>query len=418
VREFQNNYVQEIEVKGHLIDSMILTRIFDIIMDLGGDFEVLEFRIGKRKHEHSYARLLVKGKNEEHLELMLKQVYSEGAVPVKIREVKLEQAPKDMVLPDDFYSTTNNPTFVYIRGRWIEVDDLMMDKPIIVQLEPLKAYCKPIRDVKKGELVVVGEQGVRVVPPERPRESIGAFEFMSSRTSSEKPIPSVAKSVAEDLYLNKRHDSKTIVVAGPAVVHTGAVDALAWLIRNGYVDALLSGNALAVHDIEYALFGTSLGVDVKSGIRKPGGHKNHMAAINEVLKHGSIRNMVEKGILKSGIFYECIKNNVPFVLASSIRDDGPLPEVIIDVIEAQKRYREALKGAKIVLMLATTLHSIAVGNMLPSTVKVIAVDINHATVTKLLDRGTGQALGIISDVGTFLPILSQKLEELQKKEKV
>jgi len=408
------NYEQEVEVVGHLIDSMILTKIFDTIMDLKGEFEVLEFRIGKRKEDYSYAKLLIKGKDEKHLISMLKEIYKYGAVPIKLKEVNYKPAPMDKVLPDDFYSTTNNPTYIYLKGSWIEVEDLMMDKPIVIDPSLKRAYCKPLVEIKKGDLIVVGEEGIKVLPPERPREGTGIFEFMSSRTSSEKPVTSIARLVAQDLIENKLRGGKTVVVGGPAIVHTGATSSFAEMIRNGYVDVLLAGNALAVHDVEYALFGTSLGIDVATGIAKPGGHRNHMAAINEIMKAGSLKEAVRKGILKSGIFYECIKNNVEFVLAGSIRDDGPLPDVITDIVEAQKRYREALKGANIVLMLSTMLHSIAVGNMLPSTVKVIAVDINQAALTKLLDRGTGQAIGIVSDVGTFLPLLNQNLKELVK----
>ncbi|MEM4311368.1 MAG: TIGR00300 family protein [Nitrososphaerales archaeon] len=411
---FSNNYEQEVEVTGHLIDSMILTKIMDTVMDLKGEFEVLEFKIGKRKGDYSYAKLLLRGRDKVHLSLMLKEIYKYGATPIKLKEVRYEPSPKNGVLPDNFYSTTNNPTYIYLKGSWIEVKDLMMDKPIIVEPDSKRAYCKPILEVKKGDLIVVGEEGIKVLPPERPREGTGIFEFMSSRTSSEKPVTSIAKMVAYDLIKNKRDKGKTVVVGGPAIVHTGAVESFSEMIKRGYVDILLAGNALAVHDVEYALFGTSLGIDVATGMAKPGGHKNHMAAINEIIKAGSLREAVEKGVLKSGIFYECIKNDVPYILAGSIRDDGPIPDVITDVVEAQRRYREALRGATIVLMLSTMLHSIAVGNMLPSTVKVIAIDINHAAVTKLLDRGTGQAIGIISDVGTFLPLLNQNLKELEK----
>ncbi|MGC8962095.1 MAG: TIGR00300 family protein, partial [Candidatus Bathyarchaeia archaeon] len=242
--------------------------------------------------------------------------------------------------------------------------------------------------------------------------SLGVFEFMSSRASPEKPSTSIILRIAEDLYRAKHEGDKIVVVAGPAVIHTGASDALAGMIRLGYVHALLAGNALAVHDVERALFGTSLGVDLKNGTSSLGSHRNHIAAINEVYKAGSLRAMVDKGILKNGILYECIQRGIPYVLAGSIRDDGPLPEVITDTIKAQRAYMEALKGAGIVLMLASMLHSIAVGNLLPSTVKVICVDINPAVALKLLDRGTAQAVGVVSDVGVFLPLLVRELENL------
>jgi lysine-ketoglutarate reductase/saccharopine dehydrogenase-like protein (TIGR00300 family) len=411
---FHNKFEREIEVKGHLIDSMILTRIFDKIMDLKGEFEVLEFKIGKEKTTPSYAKLLVRGKNELHLDQMLEEVYREGAVSVLVEDVKLEKAPAAMVMPDDFYSTTNNQTFIY-KGSWVEVENMMMDKCIVFDSEKKKAVCKPVRDVKKGDQIVVGEKGVRVVPPERPREGIDVFQFMSSVSSSERPTFHIIRKVANDMQSIKANKGKIVVVAGPAVVHTGAADALAKLIRMGFIDGLLAGNALAVHDIEHALFGTSLGMQVQDGTLAIRGHRNHMKAVNEVFKAGSIEAMVKKGVLKQGIMYECVKNNIPFVLAGSLRDDGPIPDVITDVVEAQRRHKELLKDADMVLMICTMLHSIAVGNMLPSDVKVVVVDISQPVVTKLLDRGTWQAIGIVSDVGAFLPIVVQQLEQTKAK---
>jgi lysine-ketoglutarate reductase/saccharopine dehydrogenase-like protein (TIGR00300 family) len=411
---FHNKFEREIEVKGHLIDSMILTRIFDKVMDLKGEFEVLEFKIGKEKTTPSYAKLLVRGKSEEHLSQMLEEVYREGAVSVLVEEAKLEKAPANMVMPDDFYSTTNNQTFIY-KGSWVEVESMMMDKCIVFDTEKKKAVCKAVRDVKKGDQIVVGEKGVRVVPPERPREGIDVFQFMSSASSSERPTLHIIRKVANDMHSIKANKGKIVVVAGPAVVHTGAADALARLIRMGYIDGVLAGNALAVHDIEHALFGTSLGMHVQDGTLAIRGHRNHMKAVNEVFKAGSIKAMVDKKVLNQGIMYECVKNNVPFVLAGSLRDDGPIPDVITDVVEAQRKHKELLKDADMVLMICTMLHSIAVGNMLRSNVKVVVVDISQPVVTKLLDRGTWQAIGIVSDVGAFLPIVVQQLEQIKTK---
>ncbi|OYT55370.1 MAG: TIGR00300 family protein [Candidatus Hecatellales archaeon ex4484_218] len=408
--------IQEVEVEGHLIDSMILSRIWDKIMDLGGDFEVLEFRVGRKKTDYSYAKMLVKGEDENHLKLILEEIFRLGAIPCKVEEVKYKPAPADKILPEDFYSTTNHPTYVYFKGRWVEVEGLMMDKVVVVDPEKGKAYCKAIGEIKKGDLIVVGEKGIKVKPPERPRESIGIFKFMSSEASSEKPASTIIKQIAQDIYEVKKVGGKIVVVAGPAVIHTGAAESLASMIRMGFVDGLLSGNALAVHDVEAALYGTSLGVSLKEGITLLKGYRNHIAAINEIYKVGSLKKAVETGLIKKGIIYECIKNNIPFVLAGSIRDDGPLPEVITDTIEAQKRYREILKDASMVLMFSTALHSIAVGNMIPSTVRVVCVDINPATVTKLLDRGSMQAVGVVSDIGTFLPILAEELKNLKKLE--
>ncbi len=404
-------YEQEIEVKGHLIDSMILTKIFDKVMDLKGDFQVLEFSVGKKKRDPSYARLLVRGRDQQHLDELLELVYREGAQPISVQQVMLEPAVQDMVMPDSFYSTTNNATQVFYNSSWIDVDNMMMDKCIVLDRQKMKAECKMIRDVKKGDSIVVGERGVRIIPHERPREGVDIFQFMSSSSSSERPTQQIARKVANDIYKIKESEGKIVVVAGPVVVHSGASEALAKLIRMGYIHGLLAGNALAVHDIENSLMGTSLGMQVNDGTLAVRGHRNHMRAINEVFKFGSLRTMVQKKVLKKGIMYECIINEIPFVLAGSIRDDGPIPDVVTDVVEAQRKYKQVLKDTKMVLMLSTMLHSIAVGNMLPATVKVVAVDISQPVVTKLLDRGTTQAIGILTDVGAFLPMVVQQLEQ-------
>lgn len=393
---------------------MILTRIFDSIMDLKGDFKVLEFTVGKKKKDASYARLLITAQSKDHLESILQLVYREGAQPISVQEAMLEPSPRDMVMPDDFYSTTNNSTQVFHGGRWINVQNMMMDKCIVVDTKRKTAECRMVRDVAKEDMIVVGERGVKITPLERPREGVDIFQFMSSTSSSERPTQHIARKVASDIYNTKKAGGKIIVVSGPVLVHSGAADALASLIRMGFVDGLLAGNALAVHDVENALLGTSLGMRVTDGTLAVRGHRNHMQAINEVFKAGGIQTMVEKKILKSGVMYECVRNNVPFVLAGSIRDDGPLPEVVTDVVEAQRKYKEVAKGAKMVLMLSTMLHSIAVGNMLPASVKVVAVDISQPVVTKLIDRGTAQAIGIVTDVGAFLPIVVDYLKQLAK----
>ena len=406
-----SKFSREIEVRGHLIDSMILTKIFDTIMDLKGEFQVLEIKIGKRKKDPSYAKILVQARNQKQLDEILEFVYREGATEKFQKEVKLKKSPKNMVLPDSFYSTTNNQTQIFHKKRWMNVGNMMMDKCIV--LNSRGAKCVPIRDVKKGDEIVVGETGVKVIPPERPREGMNVFEFMGSSSSSERPTQHIAKRVAEDIHKTKKDGGKIVIVGGPAIVHTGAADSIAKLIHLGFIDAVLAGNALAVHDIEYATLGTSLGMNVDDGTLAIRGHRNHMDAINSVFRAGSISNMVKTKKLKKGIMYECVKRKIPFVLAGSIRDDGPLPDVITDVSLAQKRYKEVLKDAKLVIMVSTMLHSIATGNMLPANVKVIIVDINPPTVTKLMDRGTWQALGIVSDVGAFLPLVTREIEKIK-----
>ena len=315
-------------------------------------------------------------------------------------------------MPDDFYSTTNNRTDVFYKGKWIKVENMMMDKCIVVKGN--LAWCHPVREIKKGDMIVVGEGGIKITPPERPREGVNLFQFMGSGSSSERPTQHIARKVAHDIYKTKKEKGKIILVGGPAIVHTGASDSIATLIRLGFIDAVLAGNALAVHDIEYATLGTSLGMNVRDGTLAVRGHRNHMQAINSVFKAGSISKMVTNKTLTKGIMYECVKRKIPFVLAGSLRDDGPLPDVITDMTLAQKKYKEILKDAKMVIMISTMLHSIATGNMLPAEVKVIVVDINQPTVTKLMDRGTWQALGIVSDVGAFLPLVTQEIEKLIK----
>ncbi len=403
-------YSQVIEVRGHLIDSLILTKIFDEIMDVKGEFEVQEISIGKKKNDQSYARLLVQGKNQKHLDKILDLVYREGATAKLQKVVLLKSASKNMLMPENFYSTTNNNTRIFYKNRWINVDNMMMDKCIVVKGN--KATCVPIREIKKGDKIVVGEKGVKVTPPERPREGMNVFEFMGGSSSSERPTQHIARRVAEDIYKTKKSGGKIVLVGGPAIVHTGAADSIASLVKHGFIDAVLAGNALAVHDIEYATLGTSLGMNVNDGTLAVRGHRNHMDAINAVFKAGSISGMVKTGKLKKGIMYECVKRKIPLVLAGSIRDDGPLPDVITDVMTAQRKYKEVLKNAKLVIMISTMLHSIATGNMLPADVKVIVIDINQPTVAKLMDRGTWQALGIVTDVGAFLPLVTNEMKKL------
>jgi lysine-ketoglutarate reductase/saccharopine dehydrogenase-like protein (TIGR00300 family) len=379
-------------------------------MDLKGEFEFLEFNVGKRKNDYSSTKIQINGESKEHLNTIIREVLRFGAMLPEAPYVNYKPAPGNMMLPDGFYCTTHHPTSVFLEGNWVEVENLMMDKQIIIEPNNERAYCKPISAVIEGDLIVVGEKGIKIKHPERPREGLGVFEFMNSDVSPEKPAITLIREIARNLKEWANNGGKIVVVAGPAIVHTGAAPYLARMIELGYVDSLLSGNALAVHDIENALYGTSLGVDLKNTrVVNP---RNHIAAINQVMKAGSIKELVHNRILTKGIFYELIKHNVPFVLAGSIRDDGPIPEVIKCSNEAQKQYMEQVKDANYVIMLASTLHSIAVGNMLSSQVKIICVDINPSVVTKLSDRGTSHAVGLVTDVGTFLPLLVSELETI------
>jgi lysine-ketoglutarate reductase/saccharopine dehydrogenase-like protein (TIGR00300 family) len=400
---------REVTLSGHIIDSLTLPTTLDLIMDLGGDFKILEFEVGKRKKDISHARIRVSAHTESHLGEILDELTEIGAMVVELQEVNLEPSPKDRTLPSDFYSTTNHPTSIRYQGEWVPVEKIEMDCMIVVDPQNRRAICKPIGRIVKGDLVVVGREGIKVEPPERPRGKKGVFEFMSSEASSEKPLESIIKNIATEIKELKRKNGKIAVVGGPAIVHTGSGPVLSQMIREGLVDVIFAGNALATHDIESALYGTSLGMCIKSGESVIRGHRHHIYAINEINKAGSIKDAVEQGVLTKGIMYECVKNQVPFVLAGSIRDDGPLPDVITDVIEAQDEMRKYVQDVDMVIMISTMLHSIATGNILPSHVKSICVDINPATVTKLADRGSAQVVGIVTDVGAFLPMLYHEL---------
>lgn len=402
-------YTREVELSGHIIDSLIFPKALDLVMDMGGDFEILEFQVGKLKKDISHARLLVKGESEEHLGEILDELSEIGALVTEIKEVELQLAPKDKTLPDEFYSTTNHPTYIRLNNQWIAVEDTEMDCIIVAEPRNNRAYCKPMVHIKKGEMVVVGREGIKVIPPERPRGKKGVFEFMSSDASTEKPFKSMMRKIGGEISRIKKEGGKIALVGGPAIVHTGSAPILARMIKEGIIDVLFAGNALATHDIENALYGTSLGICVKTGETVTRGHRHHIYAINQINQAGSIKEAVEKGVLKEGIMYECIKNDVPFVLAGSIRDDGPLPDVITDVLEAQDEMRKYVQDVDMVIMIATMLHSIATGNILPSEVKSICVDINPSTVTKLSDRGSAQVVGIVTDVGAFLPLLYDEI---------
>jgi lysine-ketoglutarate reductase/saccharopine dehydrogenase-like protein (TIGR00300 family) len=396
-----------IEAEGHLIDSGLLSAIFDKIIEVKGAYQIVTFDIGKTNDDPSRIKMRVTVADEATLDDLLQQLTIFGAHPVRESNVLLKPAEKDRCVPDDFYSTTNHRTHVRLAGRWVEVERQRMDAVIVV--EGKKAACRKLRDVKAGEKVVCGHDGIRVTPEFKERDRFG-FAFMSNDVSSERRVEGSVARIAQMIREVKAGGGRTAVVAGPVVVHTGGVEHFSSIIRGGFVDVLLAGNALAVHDIEYALSGTSLGIDLVAGAPAEQGHRNHMAAINTINRAGSIRAAVEQGVLTSGVMYECVKRGVDFVLAGSIRDDGPLPETVMDLVDAQERYAAALAGnVQLVLMLSSMLHSIGVGNMLPSWVRVVCVDINPAVVTKLSDRGSLQTVGVVTDVGLFLHRLAEAL---------
>jgi lysine-ketoglutarate reductase/saccharopine dehydrogenase-like protein (TIGR00300 family) len=399
-----------VQVSGHIIDSLILPKILDLIISLGAEFEILEIQIGHRRSDRSHARIQVEAPTPALLEVVLAKIKEHGALPVDEGEegVELQPAPADGVFPDRFYATTNLATWVRVNNHWSEVQFPEMDCGIRVDVGSMRAECIPLHRVKQGDLIVVGHRGTKIQPIERqvPREG---FEFMSSSVSTEQPKGLLIREIAETMKKVRRENGRILVVAGPGLVHTGAAPYLVHLIERGYVQVLFAGNGLAVHDIENALYGTSLGVYLDQKIRATEGHEHHLWTINAVRKAGGIKQAVEAGLIQSGIFFNCVKYGVDFVLAGSIRDDGPLPDVMTDTLEAQDRMREKARGVSLALMMATTLHAIATGNLLPATVKTVCIDINPAVVTKLTDRGTFQAIGLVTDVEPFLRELCQHL---------
>lgn len=392
-----------VEISGHIIDSLILPKILDLIINLGAEFEILEVRVGKRRADRSFARIQIDASTAELLGQVLAKVKEHGALPVdaETETARLEPAPADGVLPDDFYATTNLSTRVRLTSGWLEVANPEMDCAILVSAESDRAVTVPMHRVRKGDSIVVGHGGVKVTPMERrvPRE---AFEFMSSTVSTEQPKGLLIREIADSMRRVRKEGGKILIVAGPGLVHTGAARHLVELIENGYVQVLFAGNGLAVHDIESALYGTSLGIYLDRKVRASEGHEHHLRAINAIRSAGGIRQAVEEGLIQKGIFYSCVQSGVDFLLAGSIRDDGPLPDVVTDALQAQDLMREKIRGVSLALMMATTLHAIATGNLLPATVKTVCVDINPAVVTKLTDRGTFQAMGLVTDVEPFL----------------
>ena len=399
-------YSETLEITGHVIDSMLFTRILDQVRESRCDYEIVEFRVGRTPSDPSYARLLVKAGRAQQLEELVGSLMGLGMTRLEAGQANLVEAEMDGVLPDGFYSSTNLETEVRVGDTWYEVSNPEMDCAIVVKHG--QARTVPMSDVLMGDPVVVGSLGIRVSPRDRGRAG-EIFEFMSSQVSSEKPQGLIVRKVAETMRATKQRGEKILWVAGPAVIHTGAAPAIVRLIEAGYVDVVFAGNALAAHDIEGALYGTSLGVNLSEGIGVEHGHEHHIRAINTIRRCGSIAKAVEQGVLTSGIMHACVRNGVDFVLGGSVRDDGPLPDTLTDVIETQRAMRSLLPGVGYALMVATMLHSIATGNILPAAVPLVCVDINPATVTKLADRGSTQATGVVTDVGLFLGALADEL---------
>jgi len=402
-------FVEQVEIQGHIIDSLILPKVLDEILTHGGSYVIKDIRIGERQNDPSYARIEIRAPSAAVLQEVLAAIHDHGAAPTALQDCTAVPADMDGAFPENFYSTTSFRTQVRLGGEWIDVEDQEMDCGILIDPEGAAARCIPMAEVRRGDRIVVGRQGLRVLPAETTARA-NLFEFMASPVSSEKPKGVTVREIAAAMRRAREAGEKILGVLGPAVVHTGSVEHVCKLIRARCLNVLFAGNALAAHDIEQALYGTSLGVWLDRGLPAEEGHEHHLRAINTIRRLGGIRAAVERGVLKSGIMYECVRQGIPFLLAGSIRDDGPLPEVITDVLEAQRRMREMVRGVGFALMIATMLHSIATGNLLPAWVKVACVDINPATVTKLADRGSVQTVGVVTDAEPFLRSLVHELE--------
>jgi lysine-ketoglutarate reductase/saccharopine dehydrogenase-like protein (TIGR00300 family) len=394
--------------EGHLIDSNILNAIFDKVIERGGAFEVLDFSIGRTNDDFSRISLKVSAPSPSGLQRLVEDLMQLGCNPVQEKDAVVRPADRDGCVPDQFYSTTNMRTYVRVGGEWLAVDRQRMDAVIV--LEEGRAVCRKLREVRAGDSVVCGLEGIRVTPEFRERDR-GDFAFMSNEISSERRVEASVGRIAALMRDVRTRGRRIVFVAGPVVVHTGGAAYFTDLIRRGWVDVLLAGNALAVHDAELALFGTSLGVDLEAGVPVPGGHRHHMRAINAINRAGGLRAAVASGVLKSGVMVECVRAGVEFVLAGSIRDDGPIVDTITDIVAAQDEYTKALESAGLVIVLSTMLHGIGVGNMLPAWTPVVCVDINPAVVTKLADRGSSQTIGLVTDVGLFLHQLARQLAD-------
>lgn len=401
-------FVEDIEIQGHIIDSLLLPKVLDEIITHGGSYVIKDIRIGQRQEDTSHAVVEVRADSADKLRDILDAIHDHGAVPTDDRDCTILLADMNGAFPDGFYSTTNYRTQIRINGEWLDVEDQEMDCGILVDAEGTSARCVAMTDVRLDDRLVVGRHGLRVFPAETTARS-NLFEFMASPVSSEKPKGVTVREIAAAMKRTKEAGEKILTVLGPAVVHTGAVEHICQMIRLGYLNILFAGNALATHDIEQSLYRTSLGVSLDHGLPTEEGHEHHLRSINTMRRLGGIRTAVERGVLKSGIMYECIKHKVPFLLAGSIRDDGPLPEVVTDALQAQRQMRDMIRGVGFCLMVATMLHSIATGNLLPAWVKVACVDINPATVTKLTDRGSIQTVGVVTDAEPFLRALVSEL---------
>ncbi|MCS6896552.1 MAG: TIGR00300 family protein [Nitrospira sp.] len=409
-----NVHQETVVLSGHIIDSLLLAKVLDIILMMGGTFDIEDVHIGKTREEPSRARITIQTSSKTLLDDILKAIQPHGASVEREADCRLEPAPADGIFPEDFYATTHLPTQVRLNGRWIDVEHIEMDLGILVDQDKAVARAVPMGEVRQGELIVTSREGVRVIPLTRPRER-DVFGFMESHVSAERPHGHVIADVASRMrHLRERHRQegdacRVLLAGGPAIIHAGGRDALTWLIQEEFIHLLFCGNALAAHDMEADLYGTSLGYGLTAGRTVPHGHEHHLRTINRIRAIGSIERAVTAGVIKTGIMAACVRKNVPVVMAGTIRDDGPLPGVITDSVRAQQAMRAAIPGVRLALLVASTLHAVATGNLLPATVPTVCVDINPSVPTKLADRGSFQAVGLVMDAASFLSELARLL---------
>lgn len=407
-----NQYQERVYLQGHIIDSLVLAKVLDLILMMGGTFDLEDVHIGKTREEPSRACIRIQTGSRALLDDILRKIQPHGASIEREANCRMDQAPDDGMLPDGFYATTHLPTQIRLNGRWLDVDRIEMDLAIAVSETGARAV--PMGEVRRGDQIVVGREGVRVIPLQRPQER-DVFGFMESQVSAERPHGHIIADIATRMrQLRERHrhgqaDSKVLLAGGPAIIHAGGREPLTWLIEQGFIHLLFCGNALAAHDMEADLFGTSLGYGLTAGRAVPHGHELHLRTINRIRAIGSIEAAVTSGVIKQGIMAACVRQGVPVVMSGTIRDDGPLPGVITDSVRAQSAMRALIPGVGLALLVASTLHSVATGNLLPATIPTVCVDVNPSVPTKLADRGSFQAVGLVMDAASFLSELARVL---------
>jgi lysine-ketoglutarate reductase/saccharopine dehydrogenase-like protein (TIGR00300 family) len=405
---------ERVVLQGHIIDSLVLAKVLDLILLMEGTFDLEDVHIGKTREEPSRARIVIRTASQALLDDILQAIQPHGASVEREANCRTKPAPADGILPEEFYATTHLPTQIRLKERWVDVDGIEMDLAVRVDEQRSTAHTIPMGEVREGNQIVVGREGVRVTPLQRPSER-DVFGFMESQVSAERPHGHVVADIASRMrHLREQArigqtGSHVLLAGGPAIIHAGGREALTWLIEQRFIHVLFCGNALAAHDMEADLYGTSLGYGLSAGRAVRHGHEHHLRTINRIRAIGSIEAAVTSGVITHGIMAACVRQGVPVVMAGTIRDDGPLPGVITDSIQAQIAMRAMVPGVGLALLVASTLHAVATGNLLPSTVPTVCVDVNPSVPTKLADRGSFQAVGLVMDAASFLTELARAL---------